>query len=124
MDWRCGGSTPSYWAFTFGITALAMAPLKLLARGDSGAIADLAGILSPPRTGGRRRHDRHGPACDARKVVREDRDHSPLGAPLPAQGAEQFARSRGTGMAGNNLLLISDVGFCAALGGPVDTKRA
>ena len=40
-----GGFTPSYWAFTFGITALAMAPLKLLARGDSGAIADLAGIL-------------------------------------------------------------------------------
>jgi hypothetical protein len=32
---------------------------------------------------GRRRHDRHGPACDARKVVREDRDLSPLGAPLP-----------------------------------------
>jgi tellurite resistance protein len=40
-----GGFTPSYWAFTFGITALATAPLKLLARGDSGAIADLAGIL-------------------------------------------------------------------------------
>jgi hypothetical protein len=40
-----GRFTPSYRAFTFGITALATAPLKLLARGDSGAIADLAGIL-------------------------------------------------------------------------------
>ena len=40
-----GGFTPSYWGFTFGITALATAPLKLLARGDSGAMANLAGIL-------------------------------------------------------------------------------
>jgi tellurite resistance protein len=38
-----GGFTPSYWAFTFGITALATVPLKLLARGDSGAIADALG---------------------------------------------------------------------------------
>ena len=40
-----GGFTPSYWAFTFGITALATAALKLLACGDSGAIADLAAVL-------------------------------------------------------------------------------
>jgi tellurite resistance protein len=40
-----GGFTPSYWAFTFGITALTTAPLKLLARSDSGAMAGLAGIL-------------------------------------------------------------------------------
>jgi tellurite resistance protein TehA-like permease len=33
--------------------------------------------------GSRRRQDRHGPACDARKAVREDRGLSPLGAPLP-----------------------------------------
>jgi tellurite resistance protein len=40
-----GGFTPSYWAFTFGITAPATAPLKLLARGDSGAIANLAAVM-------------------------------------------------------------------------------
>jgi len=35
----------SYWAFTFGATALAAAPLRLLAHGDTGAIATLAPVL-------------------------------------------------------------------------------
>jgi tellurite resistance protein len=34
--------TPSYWGFTFGATALASAPMLLVERGDSGAIAILA----------------------------------------------------------------------------------
>ena len=33
---------PSYWAFTFGGTALAVAPLRMLQRGDTGAVAELA----------------------------------------------------------------------------------
>lgn len=36
--------SPSYWAFTFGATALAAAPLRLVARGDTGPAA----ILAPP----------------------------------------------------------------------------
>jgi tellurite resistance protein len=36
---------PSYWAFTFGATALATAPLRLIARGDAGAVAYLAPVL-------------------------------------------------------------------------------
>jgi tellurite resistance protein len=40
-----GGFAPSFWAFTFGATALAAAPLRLLARGDTGAIAVLAPVL-------------------------------------------------------------------------------
>lgn len=36
---------PSYWAFTFGITALATGPLRLVARGDMGPAADLAPYL-------------------------------------------------------------------------------
>lgn len=35
----------SYWAFTFGITALATGPLRLMARGDQGPAADLAPYL-------------------------------------------------------------------------------
>jgi tellurite resistance protein len=35
----------SYWAFTFGATALATAPIRMVGRGDTGAIADLAPIL-------------------------------------------------------------------------------
>lgn len=34
--------TPSYWGFTFGATALASAPMLLVERGDTGAIAILA----------------------------------------------------------------------------------
>lgn len=36
---------PSYWAFTFGITALATGPLRLAARGDQGPAAELAPYL-------------------------------------------------------------------------------
>jgi tellurite resistance protein len=35
----------SYWAFTFGVTALATAPMRLIAHGDTGAIATLAPYL-------------------------------------------------------------------------------
>ena len=35
----------SYWAFTFGATALATAPLRMVAHGDVGAIAVLAPLL-------------------------------------------------------------------------------
>ena len=37
--------TASYWAFTFGVTALATAPLRLVAHGDTGAMATLAPYL-------------------------------------------------------------------------------
>ena len=37
--------TASYWAFTFGVTALATAPLRMVARGDTGAMATLAPYL-------------------------------------------------------------------------------
>ncbi len=37
--------TPSYWGFTFGATALASAPMLLVERGDTGAIAVLAPCL-------------------------------------------------------------------------------
>ncbi|MQT15108.1 dicarboxylate transporter/tellurite-resistance protein TehA [Rhizobiales bacterium Sp-1] len=36
---------PSYWAYTFGVAALSVAPLRLLERGDGGAIGILAPIL-------------------------------------------------------------------------------
>jgi tellurite resistance protein len=36
---------PSYWAFSFGVTALANAALIMAARGDSGAVAILAPLL-------------------------------------------------------------------------------
>jgi tellurite resistance protein len=36
---------PSYWAFTFGATALAAAPLRMVARGDTGPVALLAPVL-------------------------------------------------------------------------------
>src|SRR6185295_16765313 len=32
----------SYWAFTFGATALAIAPVRMVGQGDTGAIAMLA----------------------------------------------------------------------------------
>lgn len=37
--------TPSYWAFTFGATALASAPLRMAAHGDHGAATFLAPLL-------------------------------------------------------------------------------
>jgi tellurite resistance protein len=37
--------TPSYWAFTFGATALSSAPLTMVERGTTGAIASLAPYL-------------------------------------------------------------------------------
>ncbi len=37
--------TPSYWGFTFGLTALATAPLRMIARGETGAPAVLAPYL-------------------------------------------------------------------------------
>ncbi|MBC8104453.1 MAG: dicarboxylate transporter/tellurite-resistance protein TehA [Cytophagales bacterium] len=36
---------PSYWAFSFGVTALATAPLEMIERGDSGVAALLAPFL-------------------------------------------------------------------------------
>jgi tellurite resistance protein len=36
---------PSYWAFTFGATALAVAPLRMIERGDAGAVATLAPLI-------------------------------------------------------------------------------
>jgi tellurite resistance protein len=36
---------PSYWAFTFGVTALAIAPIRLVTMGDQGVISDLAPVL-------------------------------------------------------------------------------
>jgi tellurite resistance protein len=36
---------PSYWAFTFGATALATAPLRIIEQGEAGAIALLAPYL-------------------------------------------------------------------------------
>ncbi|HEY4252560.1 MAG TPA: dicarboxylate transporter/tellurite-resistance protein TehA [Roseomonas sp.] len=39
------GAVPALWAFSFGATALATAPLRLVAHGDTGAIATLAPIL-------------------------------------------------------------------------------
>jgi tellurite resistance protein len=37
------GPTPAWWAFSFGVAALPTAALKLLARGDTGAV----GVLAP-----------------------------------------------------------------------------
>ncbi|WP_310198474.1 dicarboxylate transporter/tellurite-resistance protein TehA [Ancylobacter sp. 3268] len=36
---------PSYWAFTFGVTALATAPIRLVALGDAGSVTLLAPML-------------------------------------------------------------------------------
>lgn len=36
---------PSYWAFTFGVTALAIAPIRLVILGDEGVIRILAPVL-------------------------------------------------------------------------------
>lgn len=36
---------PSYWAFTFGVTALATAPIRLVALGDSGTVSLIAPVL-------------------------------------------------------------------------------
>jgi tellurite resistance protein len=36
---------PSYWAFTFGATALATAPLRLVEQGETGIMATLAPYL-------------------------------------------------------------------------------
>ncbi len=35
----------AYWAFTFGATALATAPMRLIERGDTGPVVQLAPIL-------------------------------------------------------------------------------
>ena len=40
-----GAITPAYWAFSFGITALATAPLRMIEHGDTGAIQTLAPVL-------------------------------------------------------------------------------
>lgn len=37
--------SPAYWAFSFGATALAAAPMRLIERGDGGPIAQLAPVL-------------------------------------------------------------------------------
>ncbi|TWB52870.1 dicarboxylate transporter/tellurite-resistance protein TehA [Nitrospirillum viridazoti] len=37
--------TPSLWAFTFGATALATTPVRMVARGDTGVLAQLAPAL-------------------------------------------------------------------------------
>ncbi len=37
--------SPGYWAFTFGATALATAPMRLIERGDTGPMVKLAPIL-------------------------------------------------------------------------------
>ena len=37
--------SPSYWAFTFGATALAATPLRMMERGEAGAVAVLAPYL-------------------------------------------------------------------------------
>jgi tellurite resistance protein len=39
------GFSPAYWAFTFGATALATAPMRLVERGDVGPVTQLAPIL-------------------------------------------------------------------------------
>jgi len=39
------GFSPAYWAFSFGATALATAPMRLIERGDSGPVAQLAPTL-------------------------------------------------------------------------------
>jgi tellurite resistance protein len=39
------GATPGLWAFSFGVVAIATAPARLVAHGDSGAITELAPIL-------------------------------------------------------------------------------
>jgi tellurite resistance protein len=36
---------PSYWAFTFGATALAAVPLDMMERGTTGAVASIAPYL-------------------------------------------------------------------------------
>lgn len=36
---------PSYWAFTFGVTALATAPIRLIVLGDAGVVHVLAPVL-------------------------------------------------------------------------------
>lgn len=39
------GFSPAYWAFTFGATALATAPMRLVERGDVGPVAQITPIL-------------------------------------------------------------------------------
>jgi tellurite resistance protein len=41
--WR-GSFSPGYWAFTFGATALATAPIEMVVRGGSGAISVIAPV--------------------------------------------------------------------------------
>jgi len=46
LPWICKAPfTVSYWAFTFGITALATGPLRMVARGETGPAAMLAPYL-------------------------------------------------------------------------------
>jgi len=46
LPWIAKGAfSPGYWAFTFGITALAAGPLRMVARGDSGPAQALAPFL-------------------------------------------------------------------------------
>ena len=37
--------SPAYWSFTFGATALATAPMRLIERGDTGPVVQIAPIL-------------------------------------------------------------------------------
>lgn len=39
------GFSPAYWAFTFGATALATGPMRLIEHGETGPVAQLAPIL-------------------------------------------------------------------------------
>lgn len=46
LPWiRAQPFSAGYWGFTFGVTALAAAPLRLIERGDTGPIAALAPYL-------------------------------------------------------------------------------
>lgn len=46
LSWiRQAAFAPSYWAFTFGVTALANGPIRLVLRGDSSLVALLAPAL-------------------------------------------------------------------------------
>lgn len=46
LPWICQQAfSPGYWAFSFGVTALAAGPLRMVARGDTGPAALLAAPL-------------------------------------------------------------------------------
>jgi tellurite resistance protein len=46
LSWiREQGFTPAYWSFSFGATALATLPLRLIERGDMSLITGIAPVL-------------------------------------------------------------------------------